>query len=264
MRVTIVGHSTVLLECDGTRLLTDPYFGTFGHVAYRRVAPPAMTRDEVGPLAAVLVSHGHWDHTDRRFFRGLGAEVPVVVPSGTSALMRVKGAKNVIPVGRWRSLRVGDAVVTAVPATHIARSVGFIVQNESSCVYFAGDTFHRPFMAEIGRRFAIDAALMPVATYRIPMTMGEKGAVQAAHDLKARTVIPIHLGVEARAPFMRTCQSPAGFEQRLRDHSVAADVVVLADGESWEVGTEAADGVEHGRVHAAKSSKVEASHVRAF
>jgi len=217
MRITIIGHSTVLLECDGTRLLTDPYFGTFGHLAYARVSPPATSRDDVGRLDGVLVSHGHWDHTDRSFFRGLDRQVPVIVPSGTSPLMHLKGARTIVPVRRWQSLRLGGLVVTAVPAMHIVRTTGFVIQNEGACVYFSGDTFYRPFMAEIGRRFPIDVALLPVTTYRIPMTMGEKGAVRAARDLGAATVIPIHLGVQPRSPLMRTRQTTKGFERRLRD-----------------------------------------------
>jgi L-ascorbate metabolism protein UlaG (beta-lactamase superfamily) len=237
VRITIVGHSTVLLEHGGTRLLTDPYFGTFGHLAYARVAPPAMTRDEVGPLDGVLVSHGLWDHTDRRLLRALGAQVPVMVPSGTSPIMRLKGARNLVPMRRWESRRVASLVVTAVPATQIARTVGFAVQTEDSCVYFAGDTFHRPFMAEIGRRFPIAVALLPVTTYRIPMTMGERGAVRAVRDLRAATVIPIHLGVQPRSPLMRTRQTPRGFERRLREAGIDAEVVHLGNGETWEVGS---------------------------
>jgi L-ascorbate metabolism protein UlaG (beta-lactamase superfamily) len=235
MRITKIGHSTVLIEAGRTSLLTDPYFGTFGHVAYARVSPPALTRDEIGPLDGVLVSHGHWDHTDRRFFRGLEPDTPVLVPSRTSALMRLKGVKSPVPVRTWQSLRVADAVITAVPASHLARTVGWVVQTDDACVYFAGDTYYRPFMAEIGRRFQIDVALMPVSTYRLPLTMGEKAGVTAARDLGAETVIPIHLGVQPRSPLLRTRQSPEGFERRLREAGLSTKVVHLADGASWEV-----------------------------
>ena len=233
MRITVIGHSSVLLESAGTRLLTDPYFGTFGHLAYSRVTPPAVARCEIGALDGVLVSHGHWDHTDRRFFRALDAGVPVLVPAGTSLLLRLKGVRNPVSVKPWQSLRIGELAVTAVPASHLARTVGFVIQNLDSCVYFAGDTFYRPFMAEIGRRFKIDVALMPVTTFRIPMTMGEKGAVKAVRDLNASTVIPIHRGVQPRSPLLRTRQSTEGFARRMGAAGVSSEVVTLAEGESW-------------------------------
>jgi L-ascorbate metabolism protein UlaG (beta-lactamase superfamily) len=113
--------------------------------------------------------------------------------------------------------------------------VGWVVQTEDSCVYFAGDTYHRPFMAEIGRRFAIDVALMPVSTFRIPLTMGEKSAIKAARDLRAETVIPIHFGVQPRSPLLRTQQSPEGFERRLGQAGLDTRVLHITDGESWEV-----------------------------
>jgi L-ascorbate metabolism protein UlaG (beta-lactamase superfamily) len=66
----LIGHSTVLLEMDGTTILTDPYFGTWGNPAYRRLAPPALPREKLQDVDLVLVSHNHFDHTDRRYFSG--------------------------------------------------------------------------------------------------------------------------------------------------------------------------------------------------
>ena len=68
MRITMIGHSTILLEGAETRLITDPYFGTFGHLAYARLRPPAFKREDLRDVDGVLVSHTHWDHTDRKFF----------------------------------------------------------------------------------------------------------------------------------------------------------------------------------------------------
>lgn len=233
MRITMVGHSTVLLEGAGTRLLTDPYFGTLGHVAYARVRPPGLRREELREVDGVLVSHSHWDHTDRKYLRSLDGSTPVVVPAGASLVLRLKGARNVVPLARWESRAIGNAVVTAVPALHFAIAAGYVVEMEGLCLYFAGDTYHRPFFAEIAQRFSIDIAMMPVSSFRIPPTMGERGAVNAVRDLAPAGVIPIHLGVQPRSPLLRTRQSALGFERRLRDAGLTTRVLHLGEGESW-------------------------------
>jgi L-ascorbate metabolism protein UlaG (beta-lactamase superfamily) len=233
VQITMIGHSTVVIEGAGTRLITDPYFGTLGHVAYARVRPPGLRREEVRDIDGVLLSHSHWDHTDRKFLSGLDASVPVLAPSGTSLVMKLKGARNVVTLSAWQSRQIGAALVTAVPATHLARSVGYVIQLDRLCAYFAGDTYHRPFMAEIARRFEIDVAMMPVSSFRIPPTMGERGAVAAVRDLHPATVIPIHLGIQPRSFLLRTAQSPQGFERRLREAGLETEVVHLSEGEHW-------------------------------
>ena len=90
------------------------------------------------------------------------------------------------------------------------------------------------FIAEIGRRFRLDLALLPVATFRLPMTMGDRGAVAAVAELGAATVIPIHLGIAPRSPLLRTAQSADSFARRLRDSGSATRVVHLREGESWD------------------------------
>lgn len=241
MRVTMVGHSTVLLETAGLRLLTDPWFGLSGNLAYARLAPPAFRREELRDIDGVLLSHGHWDHTDRKFLRALDPGVPVLGPAGSPATRWLKGARNFRALRPWQSCEVGAVLVTAVPALHLARTIGFVLQVGGICAYFAGDTYHRPFMEEIGRRFRIDVALMPVATFRLPMTMGNRGAVAAVADLAPATVIPIHLGIAPRSPLLRTSQSVASFTRRLRDSGSATQVVHLREGDSWEAAVPAAN-----------------------
>lgn len=233
MRITLIGHSTTLIEVDGTRVLTDPYFGSWGNPAYARVTPAARSRGEVADVDMVLVSHNHWDHVDRRFFRGLPSTVPVVAPRRTKWLTRLKGARSPIGISPWDEQEFGSLRITAVPALHIAATVGFVIQTRETRIYFAGDTYYRPFMREIGLAFDLDVALMPVTTYRIPMTMGEAGAVRAVRDLEPTWVIPIHLGLQPRQPLLRTRQTPESFARRVRESGLPTEVVVLSAGDRW-------------------------------
>lgn len=234
MRITMIGHSTVLIEAAQRRILTDPYFGTWGNPAYRRIAPPFKTRGELKGVDLVLISHNHWDHTDRRFLRSLAGDVPVLAPRASAWLTRMKGAHNVLGLGKWERKDFGAISITAVPASHVAITRGFIVAAEGRNVYFAGDTYLGDFMKDIGEKYAVDVALLPVATFRIPMTMGEKSAVRAVEVLRPRTVIPIHLGIVPRSPLLRTSESAEGFAERVRNAGLEAKVEILHEGDSWE------------------------------
>jgi L-ascorbate metabolism protein UlaG (beta-lactamase superfamily) len=88
-------------------------------------------------------------------------------------------------------------------------------------------------MKEIGARFSLDLALMPVTTFRIPMTMGEKSAALAVEALSPRAVVPIHLSIQPRSPLLRTGQTAEGFSRRVRDAGLKTEVIILREGESW-------------------------------
>jgi L-ascorbate metabolism protein UlaG (beta-lactamase superfamily) len=233
MQITMIGHSTVLIETGGQKVLTDPYFGGWGHIAYARVAPPAKIREAFRDVNLVLISHAHWDHTDRQFLRALGENVLVLAPSWAKWMTKLRGAKTPVGTKVWEEKRFGSLTVTAVPASHLTVTTGYVIESEGKSVYFAGDTFYRPFMKEIGQRFHLDVALMPVTTLRIPMTMGEKSAVRAVRDLRPSVVIPIHLGVRPRSPLLRTSHTPEGFARRVNEAGLKAKIVILKEGESW-------------------------------
>lgn len=234
MHITMIGHSTVLIEVDGKRILTDPFWGLWGNPAYARVGIPAKSRQELRDVDGVLISHNHWDHVDSQYLRLLG-NIPVIVPKPTCWLFRLLGARNVSGIKAWENVGIDGIMVTAVPAVHMVPTVGYVLESKDKRVYFAGDTFYRPFMQDLGRKFQLDIALLPVTTYKIPMTMGEEQAVKAIQVLKPAVVIPIHLGLRPRLPLLRTDQTPEHFAQRLAESGADTEVVILQDGESYTV-----------------------------
>jgi L-ascorbate metabolism protein UlaG (beta-lactamase superfamily) len=233
MKITMIGHSTVLIEVAGKRILTDPYFGLHGNLAYARPRPPARSREELSNVDLVLISHNHFDHIDRRFLRALPQSVPVFAPAASAWMTRIKGGRNVTGLKPWERRSFATASITAVPARHVTFTGGYIIEADSKRIYFAGDTYLANFMERIGRELRPDVALIPVTTFRIPMTMGEKQAVEAVRLLAPQVVIPIHLGIIPRSPLMRTSHSPGGFRERARQAGLSANIVILQEGESW-------------------------------
>ncbi|MFZ0862068.1 MAG: MBL fold metallo-hydrolase [Candidatus Sulfotelmatobacter sp.] len=234
MKITMIGHSTVLIESAGQRILTDPYFSLHGNPAYARTHPPARSREELANVDLVLISHNHFDHTDRKFLRLLPQSVPVFAPAPSAWMTRLKGGRNVIGFKPWQRKELDAVTITAVPARHVTFTIGYMIEAEGQRVYFAGDTYRASFMEKIGREMQPDVALIPVTTFRIPMTMGEPQAVEAARTLAPRIVIPIHLGINPRSPLMRTNQTPESFRERARQAGLSAQVVILKEGESWQ------------------------------
>ena len=110
MRITMIGHNTVLIESAGKKILTDPYFGTRGNPAYTRITSPAQSREAFFGVDLVLVSHHHWDHVDGKLLRALPANVPVVVPKAAVGFARLSGARNPVGLKAWESKEFsGDA-----------------------------------------------------------------------------------------------------------------------------------------------------------
>ena len=233
MRITMIGHSTLLIEAAEKRILTDPYFGLHGNPAYARLRPPARSREELADVDLVLISHNHWDHTDRRFLRMLPSSVPVFAPTASAWMTRLKGGRNVIGLRPWQRKELDRIVITAVPARHVTFTIGYVIEAEGQRVYFAGDTYLADFMQRIERQLRPGVALIPVTTFRIPMTMGEKQALEAVRRLAPKVVIPIHLGITPRSFLLRTRDTAQGFRERVREAGLTPEIVILQEGESW-------------------------------
>ena len=165
LAVDFIGHSALLIELDGIRLLTDPV--TRARVGPLRRVEPVPDRHRLAGVDAVLISHLHWDHLDVPSLRSLGGRVPIVVPAGSGAWMRAAGFTHVQELGVGGTVDIGGVEVRAVEALHsgfrpplgpTAPAMGFVLRGSRS-VYFAGDTDLCEAMWSLGD---IDLALIPV------------------------------------------------------------------------------------------------------
>jgi L-ascorbate metabolism protein UlaG (beta-lactamase superfamily) len=222
MRVTFVNHSTVLLQVDGTNVLTDPVWsrrvGPWNAVGPRRHRAPGIRFEDLPPLDAVLVSHNHYDHMDLPTLRRLSAErpCPVLVPLGNRAFLEGKGVARVEDLDWWdeRSLPGGVRVV-CVPARHFSNRglrdrdatlwAGYVVEGPSGRALFAGDTGDGPHVEAIAARFApVRLACLPIGAFRprwfmSPVHLDPTEAVDVARRLRAGTSVGIHFGTFAQA-----------------------------------------------------------------
>lgn len=192
MRVTWLGHATVLLELGGARLLTDPVLRSRVAHLRRHTPPPADPR----PVDGVLISHVHHDHLDRPSLRIFAGAV-ALAPTGASELLHGL---------QVREVRAGDVVavagveVSVMPAWHQARrrpgapvldSLGFVMER----VWFAGDTdLHEDMRALRGK---VDVALVPVWGWGPSLGPGHldpERAARAVALIEPRVAIPIHWG----------------------------------------------------------------------
>jgi L-ascorbate metabolism protein UlaG (beta-lactamase superfamily) len=214
IRVTLIGHATVLLQVAGLNLLTDPIWSQraspLSWLGPKRVRPPAVSFDDLPPIDAVLLSHSHFDHLDRPTLAALHRRNRAPVLTGLNVGRAVPG-KSVVELDWWQHHALGDGVVaTYVPAQHFSargpfdrnRTLwgGFVLQTPAGTIYFAGDTGNGPHIAAIGQRFGPMAlSLLPIGAYlprwfMAPVHLSPGEAVLASETLQSKLSLPIHYG----------------------------------------------------------------------
>ena len=246
VRVVFVGHSTVLMEMDGVRLLTDPMLRE-RVLHLRRIGPVDL--EALRGTDVVLISHVHRDHLDFPSLSELGRETRIVVPTGAGSLVRRKGFGDVEELGIGEELEVRGVTVRGVPAIHDSKRrplgiravpMGHVVRGSRS-VYFPGDTDVFDGMADLA---PVDVALLPIWGWGPSLGHGHMGpeeAARAALLLRPTVVIPIHWGTYF--PFQNALRGipsfvewpPRDFEKRVEAIAPEIDVRLLKPGEETTV-----------------------------
>jgi len=215
LRVTWLGHSTLLLEIDGVRLLTDPVWceraSPVPFAGPKRFHPVPVSIEQLPKLDAVLLSHDHFDHLCPSSVAALAKRrVPFVTSLGVGARLEGFGVPlNDITELDWfeeHTLASGAMTITATPAQHFSgRSLvdrnrtlwsSFVLSTAKRRVFFSADTGPTNELAEIGSKFGpFDLCLIEIGAWHPSwgaIHLGPQHALDAFWQLGGGTFLPIH------------------------------------------------------------------------
>ncbi|MFJ9241681.1 MBL fold metallo-hydrolase [Streptomyces sp. NPDC101776] len=219
LRLTWMGHSSVLAEIDGHRVLFDPVWGErcspFPFAGPKRLHPAPLPLAALGPVDVVVISHDHYDHLDMPSIKALAdTDTLFAVPLGVGAHLEHWG----VSPDRLRELdwneetKVGGLTLTATPARHFCGRglrntqhtlwASWVVAGDEHRIYHSGDTGYFEGFKDIGAAHGpFDATMIQIGAYSefwpdIHMTPEE--GMRAHLDLQGGqphgVLLPIHWG----------------------------------------------------------------------
>jgi L-ascorbate metabolism protein UlaG (beta-lactamase superfamily) len=209
-----IGHSTMLINFYGVRILTDPVLGSrigvhlgLGTVGIKRYVAPALRIKDLPPINLVLLSHAHMDHMDLGTLGSL-SRVPLTVTAKlTRDVIQGVGFKEVRELGWGEQTKLktakGEMEISAIQVRHwgqrwpkdIDRGYnGYILKREGKSILFGGDTAETPLFREHHSKGPFDVAIMPIGAYQpwVRSHCTPEQSFAMANAAGARYFLPVH------------------------------------------------------------------------
>jgi L-ascorbate metabolism protein UlaG (beta-lactamase superfamily) len=216
LRITWIGHSSLLIEIDGLRLLTDPVWGSrasfSSFVGPKRFFAPPLALKDLPPLDAIIISHDHYDHLDKPTIEYLAqGATPFYCSLNVGAFLQKcgVGASHITEMNWTDKVQIGsNCQLTALPARHFSgRSLtnrfetlwsSFSIKTAQHHIYFGADSGWYEGFHEIGEVFGpFDLTMLEIGAHNTlwpDIHMGPYHAADAHLALKGKLMMPIHWG----------------------------------------------------------------------
>ena len=216
LRITWIGHSSLLIEIDGERILTDPVWGDrasfSSFMGPKRFFPAPLPLDDLPALDAIILSHDHYDHLDYPTIKKLAhTDTPIYCSLGVGSIIEKWGInKSRITEMDWTdSVTIGnDCTITAMPARHFSgRGLtnrnhtlwsSFVIKGNKHNIFFGADSGWFPGFNDIGAAYGpFDLTMLEIGAYGKgwpDIHMGPEKATEAHLALRGKVMMPIHWG----------------------------------------------------------------------
>ncbi len=185
LRVTMVGHATLLIQTAGVNILTDPVWSQraspFRFAGPKRVNAPGIAFEDLPPVDIVLLTHNHYDHLDIRTLARLKAahDPLVITPLGNDKIIKNSIPELRVETGDWGDVVESNGLKLYFEPVHhwsargafdrrMALWCGFVIEGPGGRVYHVGDTgFHqgRNYRAAAEKHGGFRLAILPIGAY---------------------------------------------------------------------------------------------------
>ena len=255
MKVTYIGHATLLIELGGATILTDPNFDPRLGRILPRVSAPGIALENLPSLDAILLTHAHADHLSFDSLERLPHTMPLYAPPVIARWLRRLGFDRAIELAPESSVVVKDVTIHAAAATHRGNRYGYdrwrsdanmYLLDGGETIFFAGDTAlvedtHLLVERVLWRNAReLDLALLPIGYAPWWKPGFRKGhlthedALTLFERLRAKTLVPYHWGT-FRHVTATAHDAIDRLRQRLLTHHLSQAVKILEPGESLEL-----------------------------